>query len=180
MKLDDLEEKLAAPALRALKSVGIEKIEDLKKHTRAEIEELHGIGKNALIILDNVLIKINANYANEKENEEVSVYINEFKDDQKERLMKVRKVIRKTIPMAKEKMAYGMPTYYYKENVVHFAGFQNHIAIFPTPSGIEAFKSKIEKYKNSKGAVQFPNDKEFPYELIKEIVEYRINEINHK
>ena len=180
MKIEDLEQKLSAPALRALKSEGIEKIEDIKKYTRSEIEELHGIGNNALTILDKALEKISGNYAKEDENEEITRYISEFSDVQKDRLMKIRKLIRKIIPMAEEKMAYGMPTYYFKENIVHFAGFKNHISIFPTSSGIEAFKNKLDDFKKSKGAIQFPNDKEIPYSLIKEIVEFRIAEINSK
>jgi hypothetical protein len=40
--------KLAAPAQRALASVGIERLEQLTKFTEAEIKQLHGMGPNAL------------------------------------------------------------------------------------------------------------------------------------
>lgn len=47
--------KLAAPAQRALKSVGIERLEDLTKFSEAEIVALHGMGPNALGVLRNTL-----------------------------------------------------------------------------------------------------------------------------
>jgi hypothetical protein len=40
--------KLAAPAHRALTSVGITKLEDFAKFTEDEIIELHGMGPNAM------------------------------------------------------------------------------------------------------------------------------------
>lgn len=44
--------KLAAPARRALVNAEILKLSDLKKFTRAQIVELHGMGPNALGLLD--------------------------------------------------------------------------------------------------------------------------------
>lgn len=42
---------LAAPARRALINANIKTVTELKKFTKAEISELHGIGPNALVIL---------------------------------------------------------------------------------------------------------------------------------
>lgn len=42
---------LAAPARRALVNAGILNEVDLARHSEAEIAALHGIGKNALIVL---------------------------------------------------------------------------------------------------------------------------------
>jgi uncharacterized protein YdhG (YjbR/CyaY superfamily) len=38
------------------------------------------------------------------------------------------------------------------------------------------FKKELANYKTSKGAIQFPIDKAIPLKLIKDIVEFRINE----
>lgn len=40
--------KLAAPAQRALNSIKVNCLEDLSRHTAREIEDLHGMGTNAL------------------------------------------------------------------------------------------------------------------------------------
>jgi uncharacterized protein YdhG (YjbR/CyaY superfamily) len=67
-----------------------------------------------------------------------------------------------------------MPTFFQQGNVVHFAAHKNHIGFYPTSSGIEVFKDKLNEYKSSKGAVQFPFDKPVPYELISEITKFRV------
>jgi uncharacterized protein YdhG (YjbR/CyaY superfamily) len=59
---------------------------------------------------------------------------------------------------------------------VHFAGYKNHIGFYPVPSGIKAFKKELSQYKGGKGSVQFPLDKPVPYELVKKIVIFRVNE----
>ena len=59
---------------------------------------------------------------------------------------------------------------------MHFAGYKNHIGFYPTPSGIEAFKDELTSYKLSKGTIQFPIDKPIPFDLIRKIVEFRVNE----
>lgn len=46
--MNDLPEKLAKPAQRALASVGIDALKMLTEYTEQEVAELHGIGQNAL------------------------------------------------------------------------------------------------------------------------------------
>ena len=48
--------------------------------------------------------------------------------------------------------------------------------LYPTPSGIDAFKSELSKYESAKGSVQFPIEKPLPIELIKKIVKFRVEE----
>lgn len=55
MKKADNLPKLAAPAQRALASAGITQLEQLTKITEAELLQLHGMGKNALETLRQVL-----------------------------------------------------------------------------------------------------------------------------
>jgi uncharacterized protein YdhG (YjbR/CyaY superfamily) len=69
-----------------------------------------------------------------------------------------------------------MPTFVLNGNLVHFAAFKNHIGFYPTPSGIEKFQKEVSKYKNAKGSVQFPLDQPIPYDLIREIVKFRVKE----
>ncbi len=45
--------KLASPARRALASAGIVKLEDLQAISRQALAELHGMGPNALGVLEN-------------------------------------------------------------------------------------------------------------------------------
>jgi len=173
----DLFAMLAAPAQRALLSLGVNDVQDICKYTRYEIENLHGIGKNALRQIDLILVENNMNYMDEKQSDEVTEYISKYEGEIKNKLEEIRKLIRETIPKAKEKIAYQMPTYYYIENVVHFAGFTKHIGLFPTPSAIDKFEKELSAYKWSKGGIQFPVENKLPISLIKRITEYRMEEV---
>ena len=91
-------------------------------------------------------------------------------------LEKVRATIRKAAPKAEETINYGIPTFTLEGNLVHFAGFKNHIGFYPTPSGIEKFKKELSAYEGAKGSVKFPLDKPIPYALISKIVKFRVKE----
>lgn len=106
----------------------------------------------------------------------VDEYINQYTGEVKTRLEKIRKLIKESAPAATETISYRMPTYKQGKNLVHFAGYENHIGFYPTPSGIEAFQDELKHYKTSKGAIQFQHNEPIPYELIKRIVQYRVQE----
>lgn len=111
-----------------------------------------------------------------KKSNQVDQYIRQFPPEIQARLVKIRELIRSATPEAEETIAYEMPTYRLSGNLVHFAAFKNHIGLYPTPSGIAAFKEELAEYKGAKGSVQFPHSKPLPYELIRKIVEYRVAE----
>lgn len=106
----------------------------------------------------------------------IDEYISQFPPEVQEILCTIRKIIKEAAPDAEEKISYQMPTFVLNGNLVHFAAFKNHIGFYPTPSGIEAFKEKLSMYKGAKGSVQFPINKPIPYELIRDIVKYRVEE----
>lgn len=106
----------------------------------------------------------------------IDEYIANFPENIQEILNKMRQVIKEASPEAEEAISYGMPTFKLHGNLVHFAAYQNHIGFYPTPSGIEAFKNEISNYKSSKGAVQFPLNQSIPYDLVKKIVAFRVEE----
>jgi uncharacterized protein YdhG (YjbR/CyaY superfamily) len=107
---------------------------------------------------------------------EIDKYISRFPEEVQAILEKVRKTIRAAAPNAEEIMNYGIPTFQLEGNLVHFAGFKNHIGFYPTPSGIEKFKKQLSKYDRAKGSVQFPLDQPIPYALIGKIVAFRVKE----
>lgn len=108
---------------------------------------------------------------------EIDAYISKFPEEVQRQLQQVRTIIKNIAPQAIEKMAYGMPGY--KTNgkpLVYFAGYKNHIGFYATPSGHEAFQNELSKYKQGKGSVQFPLDQPIPFELIEQIVKFRVEE----
>lgn len=110
----------------------------------------------------------------------VDEYLGSFSPDTGKILEKVRQTIRKAAPRAEEVISYQMPTYKLGENLVHFAGYANHIGFYPTPSAITAFTEELKGYKTSKGAVQFPLDRRLPLALITGMVRFRVAEVKAK
>jgi uncharacterized protein YdhG (YjbR/CyaY superfamily) len=110
----------------------------------------------------------------------IDEYILQFPLHVQEILKTLRKVIKESAPDAKEKISYRMPTFFLDGNLVHFAAYKNHIGFYPTPSGIETFKHELLGYKSSKGAVQFPLENPLPFDLISQIVKFRVAENKNK
>jgi uncharacterized protein YdhG (YjbR/CyaY superfamily) len=106
----------------------------------------------------------------------IDEYIALFPKDVRNILEALRKAIRDVAPQAEEGISYQIPTYKLNGNLVHFAAFKDHISFFPTSSGIEAFKVKLKSYKTSKGTIRFPLDEPIPFDLIEEIVMFRVKE----
>lgn len=111
---------------------------------------------------------------------DIDSYIADFPADVQEILQEVRATIAKAAPKATEDIKYAIPTFIYKGNLVHFAGFKNHIGFYPAPTGMEAFEKDLAPYKQGKGSVQFPIDKPMPLKLITKIVKWRVKKTEEK
>lgn len=81
-------------------------------------------------------------------------------------LKQVRDAIREAIPDAQEKISWSMPTFWKGHNIIHFAGFKNHVGLYPGEEAVEEFSERLKGYKFSKGSIQFPYSKTMPLELI--------------
>ncbi len=79
-------------------------------------------------------------------------------------------------PDATEAIKYQMPTFVLHGNLVHFAAYKAHIGLYPTPTGIAAFGDELAPYVGGKGSVRFPLDEPIPYDLIRKIVAFRVQE----
>ena len=106
----------------------------------------------------------------------IDEYIATFPEDTQKILEEIRATIKAAAPEAEEKISYQMPTFFLKGNLIHFAAFKNHIGIYPTPSGTQAFKDEISRYQGAKGSIRLPIDEPMPLELISRIVKFRVAE----
>lgn len=103
----------------------------------------------------------------------IDEYIAGFPEDIQKKLEQIRATIQKAAPEATERISYAMPTFYLNGNLIHFAGYKNHIGLYPAPVGIEAFKEELSRYKQAKGSVQLPLDEPLPLALIAKITKFR-------
>jgi uncharacterized protein YdhG (YjbR/CyaY superfamily) len=106
----------------------------------------------------------------------IDEYIAGFPPHVREILEKLRMTIGQAAPDAEEKISYQLPTFALKGNLVHYGASKKHIGFYPTSTGIEKFKNELSDYEGGKGSVQFPLDKPIPFDLISEIVEFRVKE----
>lgn len=109
----------------------------------------------------------------------IEVYIDAQSEEVKPLLNQVRDTLRTALPHAQERISWSMPTYWNKQNIIHFAAFKNHIGLYPGPEAVEHFTERLREYKTSKGAVQFPYCKTLPLSLIEEIAKWCYNTRNH-
>jgi len=107
---------------------------------------------------------------------DIDEYIAGFPKEVQELLEELRDTIHKAAPAAEEAISYAIPTFKLNGNLVHFAGYKNHIGFYPGASGVEAFKKELSSYKGAKGSVQFPIDEPLPLALIGRIVKFRVSE----
>lgn len=108
----------------------------------------------------------------EKEDEILQYIYKQEKEIQK-LLLKVDKAISKGLPKEVErKIAWGMPTYKLKHNIIHFAAHKNHLGIYLGPEVIVERAEELKEYKTSKGAIQFLYKEEIPYTLIESLARH--------
>jgi uncharacterized protein YdhG (YjbR/CyaY superfamily) len=106
----------------------------------------------------------------------IDEYIAKFPVNVQIKLREIRAIIKSAAPEADEKISYGMPTFYFHRNLVHFAAHTNHIGFYPGASGVVEFVKESNIYRSAKGSIQFPLDQPLPSVLITNVVKFRIKE----
>jgi uncharacterized protein YdhG (YjbR/CyaY superfamily) len=107
----------------------------------------------------------------------IKEYIAQFPAPVQERLHTLYALIRELAPEAEESISYGMPGFKTnKKPLVYFAGYAKHIGFYATPNAHSTFSEALKGYKQGKGSVQFPLDAPMPMELIRAMVQFRIEE----
>lgn len=102
----------------------------------------------------------------------IEEYIAGFNAETQKILQQLREDLQQMVPEAKEKISYAIPTFTLNGNLIHFAGYKNHIGLYPGSKAIEIMTEDLKGYETSKGTVQFPINKPLPMHLIKKIVDF--------
>ena len=94
----------------------------------------------------------------------------------RQRLILMRRTIRKAAPRAIENISYGIPAFSLNGMLVWFAAFKHHIGFYPGAGAISVFKRELSPYKSAKGSVQFPHDAPLPLALVSRMVRFRVKQ----
>lgn len=102
----------------------------------------------------------------------IDEFIAKYPEELQAVLQKIRSAIKEVCPEASEKISYGIPTFTYHGNLVHFSAYEKHIGFYPGSAPIAAFADELKPYKTSKGTVQFQLNEPIPYDLVKKMTLY--------
>ena len=108
----------------------------------------------------------------------VDEYIKTFPEDVQIILEKIKQTIRKAAPEAVETINYGIPTFKLKgKDLVYFGVLKRIISdSIQCHQPPRHSKKSCRSTKQGKGSIQFPLDKPIPYDLVKNIVIFRVRE----
>ena len=106
----------------------------------------------------------------------VDEYLSASPPNARKLLQQLRRTIRQVAPDAEEVISYNMPAFKSNGMLAWYAAFNKHIGFYPMASGIMAFKEELKGYKTFKGAIQFPIDRSIPVELVKKIIQFRLEQ----
>lgn len=74
-------------------------------------------------------------------------------------------------PGAEETISYGIPTLRLDGRIlVHFAGWKDHVSIYPVPEGDEQLTRELAAHQTGRGTLRFPLDQPLPDDLIDRVL----------
>jgi uncharacterized protein YdhG (YjbR/CyaY superfamily) len=91
-------------------------------------------------------------------------------------LEKIRALVRKAAPNAKERISYRIPNFTLEGDLIYFAAFKEHIGLYPPVRGDAQLMKDVSVYAGPKGNLRFPLNERIPYGLISRIVKARVRE----
>lgn len=105
-------------------------------------------------------------------------YLKNIPADQKAELERIRTIVKDMVPDAEETIGYGMPVFKVKgKYLIGMCNFKDHLSIFPGSEAIEVLAEQIKGYKTAKGTVQFTLENPLPEEVIRHIVQFRLDDL---
>jgi len=107
----------------------------------------------------------------------IDAYIATFPDATQQAMKQLRELIHTLVPTVEETISYAMPTFNLNGSyVVYFAGFKNHIGLYPAPVDNKDFEKDLAGYKTGRGSVQLPMGEPLPVKLITKIVKFQVKQ----
>jgi uncharacterized protein YdhG (YjbR/CyaY superfamily) len=94
-------------------------------------------------------------------------YIQSFPENVQVVLEQVRATIRGALPEAEEKISYNIPAITIGgRSVVQFAGWKQHVSVYPAPEGDESLDRAMAPYRSDRATLKFPLSEPIPQDLV--------------
>jgi uncharacterized protein YdhG (YjbR/CyaY superfamily) len=93
-------------------------------------------------------------------------------------LERVRAAVRKAVPEAAEAISYGIPAFKLPGGILlYFAGWKEHVAVYPATAGVVALGDAVAPYLAGKGTLRFPLSERLPVGLVGRVARVRAGEV---
>ena len=97
----------------------------------------------------------------------VDAYIAAFPDPVRDVLLEIRRVLHEAVPLAGEAISYGVASLTLDDrSFVWFAGWKQHVSLYPVPGGDDALTASLASYASGKGTLTFTLSSPVPYDLV--------------
>ena len=106
----------------------------------------------------------------------IDEYLADYEGEVRTRMDTLRELIRSCHPEITEKIAWGMPTFVLHGNLVHFSAETKHMGFHPGKEAIDIFADRFGKLTHSKSTLRLPYDQPMPWNLLREMVEFCVQE----
>ena len=110
----------------------------------------------------------------------VDEYMAALPADRRAAMESIRAAIRQAAPAAIEEISYRMPAFKsHGRLLVSYDAFKGHYSIFPA-SGvlIKALGDDLARFVSGKATIRFPVNEPLPLDLVRRIVEIRLQELD--
>ena len=87
------------------------------------------------------------------------------------RLEQIQAEVERLVPSAKRCVGYKMPAFRLRRIFFYFAGFRNHIGVYPPVKGPPELLADLAPYRGPKGNLSFPHVQPLPIGLIGRVAE---------
>jgi uncharacterized protein YdhG (YjbR/CyaY superfamily) len=111
-------------------------------------------------------------------NREIDQYLGTLDEPRRAALAQMRDTIVAIVPDAEQCISYGMPAFKLRgKTIAGFAAFKNHLSYLPhSGSVIPRLAKETQGYTKTKGSLHFPVDEPLPKNLVKKLLEARMDE----
>jgi len=110
--------------------------------------------------------------------ETVDEYIAKFPADIQSRLFEIRSIVLQVVPDAEETISYQIPAYKLDGKILmYFAGWREHVSVYPIPPGDDEFLAELAGYQHGKGTARFASDAPLPVEFVERFARLHVARI---
>ncbi len=97
----------------------------------------------------------------------IDQYISGFPVETQAVLLDIRRTIAAALPGAEEIISYQIPAFRMNGSyVVYFAGYKNHVGIYPVHNALPNMADAIAPYLSGKATAKFPLNQPVPLDLV--------------